>query len=342
MTPPCPRPPETLTGLLALSLTDAQNLIEQTARERKALIFDLGEVRIAGEHATGFKRVLLVAIAHGALANVSLEAPAQARCAPGWTATLATAGLLQIAAWAGAWSTLYGRGTKANGWHEAANSFEARVDDALDATRPCRNGAFTSTDELCDWIAWARTTLVPIVERAETKTLTEMAFKAPKSDTRAAPNTVAQTLRVAIDDGRTLLARTADGTARYEFRSGCWQQPDLSPRAPCAVGAAGAVIARSLAAPPDETLEPWHFAPAWRATLRAINYIRTGAWIEAFEAMHGTPCHPGAKRFASHKPEPNGMASWEDADGYARWLDDAEHTLLPIIRVAEADVLRKR
>ena len=184
--------------------------------------------------------------------------------------------------------------------------------------------------------------LRPPSKRAEADTLAEAPDGAEGAATPPAPRTIAEALGVAIDDGRTLLERNRTGTRRYRFESSLWHQKRRGPGDGCAVCAAGVIIARRLDTSDDEEAAPERFAPAWRAALRAIDRIRMHEWAEAFHLMHGAPRHRGAERFAARAPAPADGETWRDAATYTRWLDRAEHVLLPVIAVAEPDALEVR
>ena len=342
MTHPCPKPPETLAGVLALGLADAARLLEDTADAPERIILEDGCLKMPGTAPDERMRALRACLAHETLARVPLDAAPDARCAPAWTAALAAACDLQQARWASAWRQLRGWAIPAYAWRAPDETFADRLAHALEGAMLTPSVRFCTREGFSQWIDWARTTLAPALEHAEAKTLAQVTDHADMSAAAPAPRTIAGALRIAIDEGRRLVRREGAGAVRYRFDSSRWHGKRLSSDAPCAVCAAGAVIARRLDGSRDEDLTPGHFAPAWRASLHAIDEIRTNLWFGAFNLMHGVPKHPGARQFAERAPEPSGCEHWDDTEGYARWLDYAARTLVPIIEIAEADALQVR
>ena len=342
MTHTCPHPPDTLAGVLAIGLADAQCLLERATDAHNGIVFDGARVRLPGKTPVFVERRLRASLSLETLAHIPLDAPPSMRRAPEWTAALTAADELALHAWAGAWRALYGTSKRAARRREADEAFSHRVEEALRDAPPWAPLEGRGARGFSKWVAWARATLAPAVKRAEADTLAEAPDGAEGAATPPAPRTIAEALGVAIDDGRTLLERNRTGTSRYRFESSLWHQKRRGPGDGCAVCAAGVIIARRLDTSDDEEAAPERFAPAWRAALRAIDRIRMHEWAEAFHLMHGAPRHRGAERFAARAPAPADGETWRDAATYTRWLDRAEHVLLPVIAVAEPDALEVR
>ena len=193
-----------------------------------------------------------------------------------------------------------------------------------------------------------------------------------KRETPPAPRTLAAALKVAIADGRTLLDAPH---GQYVFKADRWHDGS-DPEAPCAICAAGAVMARTLGASPDEEVAPHRFDGDWGWALCTIDAMRRARWASAFAMMHlrertgvndedtsrlahmvawekdwkvvegdidwtfgealenAIEAAPGtlARRWS-------GAGTFNNADGYRRFLDLAGHHILPIVTRCERDTL---
>ena len=187
-----------------------------------------------------------------------------------------------------------------------------------------------------------------------------------------APRTLAAALDVAIRDGRALLEGPRE---RYIFDAHSWHDPTGAGE-PCAVCAAGAVMARSLRGRPTDDLNPGTFGDGWDASLRAIDDMRAARWANAFEAMRlrnretddgediddpgamdtlaehwqavGEECNcvfANAVGAALDSEDDDLAGAWDeasefrDADSYRRFLDLAENRILPIVARCERETL---
>ena len=92
------------------------------------------------------------------------------------------------------------------------------------------------------------------------------------------PSTMHGMLAVAIADARSL-----DRTL-YDPQHPHWHSHSRT--APCKVCLAGAVIARSLAAPIDRTFTPQCFKGDSTRKLEALDSMRVGKWIRAYRCFH--------------------------------------------------------
>ena len=343
MTDRCPHPPETLTGVLTLALDDAEHLVWRPEQSLDAPFFEGGPFASATGRTRWRDLWLGTAIARETLARVPLDAHPRTRRAPVWGAALTAASALQEGLWMKAWRAVHGAGTGPGAWRKTAGEFEQRVSGTVDqrifdeALYLCK-----TVGEFSDWVAWAKRKLKPAIERTERAVFEEGVGRRPAPDSPSAPATLADTLALAIADGRSLLKASADQAAPYQFQSDLWHHSVGDDGEACAVCAAGAVMVRQLDAGGEHDVRPESFGPAWCAALNAIEDLRIGDWVRAFNRMHGTPEHPGAVYFAEHTPERNETTSWGDPKGYARWLDMAEQVLFPAVRKAEDRALEVR
>ena len=100
---------------------------------------------------------------------------------------------------------------------------------------------------------------------------------------RRLPEGLGALLRVAVAD-----MDGCRGDPRYRLRMGAWHMPGRVggvEGAPCEVCLAGAVMARSLGADPEEWLAPAEWTEDTRARLRALDLMRLGRVGEAFDRI---------------------------------------------------------
>ena len=157
----------------------------------------------------------------------------------------------------------------------------------------------------------------------------------------AAPTTVSGAVRLAIADGRALLAR-----GDYQFESATWHSAGDG-RA-CAVCAAGAVMARQFDIE-GKTMQVFQFDDAWNRALRAINAVRGQCYVVAYAIMAPGAHECGdalafarAVRTALGPGKHNRAAQFTGAAEYTEFLDWLESAIAPAIEHAEAVVARHR
>lgn len=98
---------------------------------------------------------------------------------------------------------------------------------------------------------------------------------------------------------------------RYEIYMGNWHAPNGR----CRVCAAGAVMAKSLGAPPRDIWGPEDFDEDTERKLRAIDFFRTGAVWDALNWMGITP----PKALPDMSNNECGWASWASYDDRTNW-----------------------
>lgn len=102
----------------------------------------------------------------------------------------------------------------------------------------------------------------------------------PDLSTEVAPLTLPGTLyelgRLALDDLEQI-----EGDERYKIHMEHWHVPGVF----CQVCLAGAVIAKTLGAGPDELLGPYDYDEPIKSRLLAIHFLRSGKLNEALHAL---------------------------------------------------------
>ena len=221
--------------------------------------------------------------------------------------------------WGAAWVARYGAGVSGSARDEASWEFHNGVKVGLNArARP--TGALRTRAHARAWLDWASAQLHPVIIANETATLRELAGGAMHGASSPPPSTVADAPALGVEDGSALLRSHTGSNARYRFDASTWHAGGGD--GPCTVCAAGAILAARFDVPAGVAAEPRHFSPAWRAVLDAVDFARSMRWDSAFDAMHGTPGHPGAEDFArkvgeqvAHRHIPR---VWQARDVYAR------------------------
>ena len=267
----------------------------------------------------------------------------EARRAPEWRAVVACVEALRDALWWGAWVARYGAGTPDSARAEASWEFHSAMKSALSARRR-PTGAIRTRAHARAWLDWAGAELHGAVTDSETAQLRTLAQGPMHGAASAPPRTVADALALAVEDGAALLQSHRAGDARYRFDTSAWHTGNAS--GACAVCPASAIIAARLDIAAREAAEPRLFAPEWRAVLEAVDFARARRWDSAFDAMHGTPVHAGAQRFTQQVAGAVALrhipSVWHEHKGYAEWLEVAHSTLIPAVREAEGEALRRR
>ena len=133
-----------------------------------------------------------------------------------------------------------------------------------------------------------------------------------------APRTLAAALKIAVEDGEALLAASQ---GEYAFDASRWHAGAKAGK-PCAVGAAGAVMARRLRADPSTELDPSNFGRAWGWVLQSIDAMYAANWVDAFETMRRRN-HITTNDEHERAEPPDGCSEEEDADAEMYgWAED--------------------
>ena len=158
----------------------------------------------------------------------------------------------------------------------------------------------------------------------------------------SAPTTVSGAVRLAIIDGRALLA---EGD-RYTFHHGAWHNGSYA-HSMCAICAAGAVMARRFGVW-GKTVSPSDFGPAWERVLRCIDAVRETEFGRAWmEIASGDSASREADWFKEEvvtrlcNELDDTLGTFVNNDEYAEFLHDLETAVLPAIERAEAAVARR-
>ena len=107
-----------------------------------------------------------------------------------------------------------------------------------------------------------------------------------------APQTLAEALRMAVEDGWALLAMDPGA---YWFAAGVWHSARTE-AAPCTVCLAGTVLARRLGVDEDTNADPDHVATPWARALYALDALRATDWADAWVQLYATPRLLGRQR----------------------------------------------
>ena len=176
------------------------------------------------------------------------------------------------------------------------------------------------------------------------------------STSAVAPATIAGAVRIAVEDGRALLAAGSDA---YTFASDTWHIAAMQDL-PCVVCAAGAVMARRLAVARTSKSEPGDHPPQWECALQAIDSVRAMDWAGAWREMHlyrtseTALTDPDADRFsealdAALIAHGRGLrkrlverSCFATREEFAAYLDALEHGLLALLAHCEEDALKER
>ena len=128
------------------------------------------------------------------------------------------------------------------------------------------------------------------------------------------PTTLSGLLRAAVED-----AQAVGAMPWYRLDMGQWHLPDKSGRG-CSVCMAGAVMVQRLGARPADNVDPESYDAAARDGLVAIDYMRRGLFLDAWQTLHS---HAGpteeqeallneASDAVSWATRTNGRASWDE------------------------------
>ena len=339
-----PVAPPTLRTSLARAIADGRALLEQDGAVKANAFADHCPARtVPAPHPRQRARTIG---ASGAVMAVSLGVGADeyAHCeefAPAWAASLSAVKEMSTRCWSTAWSAYYG----CTGTADIPNpdvAFESRMEAALDA--PWENGfEFRSRAAYRVWLDHCENeVLEALATIEETLTADRRAARALKP-----PETLAETLKLALADARALARKVRTAHARYDFRSAEWHTGrDARLERQCTVCVAGCVIAGTLGCAPTDTVHPDRFGHRWARALRAIDALRTGHWGLAFDKMHGQrragrsefeeAMHTGACR------KGRGEAAFRGITEFEEWLERAETVLLPAVTANEAQALAAR
>ena len=272
------------------------------------------------------------------------ESTTPADFAPRWRGVLRAIDRANALDWANAWDALHGSAGTAR-MPNPRRSFANRVEAALE--RPPRDThRFVTKRSYEAWLRHIERDALARIAGIERDLVGEIAPARPPP----APETLAETVRLALTDGAALARDACNADARYTFYSGAWHGTAHDARGACVVCAAGSVMARTLQAPHDATLFPGCFAYAWTAVLEAVESVRIGDWRRAFTDMHGLR-HRATVAFATAMArtldDAGGATTPESGDfsnlaGYLAWLDHVRANVLPAVTTHEARALARR
>ena len=170
----------------------------------------------------------------------------------------------------------------------------------------------------------------------------EYARKIPtlKDDASPCPATIAGAVRLAVNDGRALLGNTA-----YAWDHATWHEVETDTT--CRVCAAGAVMAKNFDIA-ERNVDPETFGAAWARALNAIDAVRVENYAEAYWEMYprARPWREDREAFENDmhallEREENAYGDFRSKDRYAKFLDDLEGRVLPVIEQVEAAMPRR-
>ena len=139
------------------------------------------------------------------------------------------------------------------------------------------------------------------------------------------PNTLAGLLATAIGDARQLDRNT------YHPTSVRWHWP--SEQGQCHVCLAGSILARAFPSSPHRFLMPWMFSLDTDRKLYAINHVRCGRWLDAYEMLHALPTPRKIGRQLRSLPNPS-SPDYEGWNQFHAHLDSLE-SIIPRLREIE-------
>ncbi|MCY4587937.1 MAG: hypothetical protein OXB98_18030 [Bryobacterales bacterium] len=151
-------------------------------------------------------------------------------------------------------------------------------------------------------------------------------------DTPSLPDTLSETLSLAVADAR-VLSRT-DYHPHYRF----WHGYSSEQQHLCQVCLAGSIIARSLKVDPRTITSPAAFPPGTDHKLRAINACRTGEFFNAYCIFHNSlPSLESQKRLHS-LPSPSHFLfiGWQEFDKHLASLE----AIVPLLEEIELEALK--
>jgi len=142
---------------------------------------------------------------------------------------------------------------------------------------------------------------------------------------RAVRNSMSNLLETAISDARNLNPTT------YRPNSTSWHSADGDDH--CHVCLSGSVIAGTLQATPDLTLNPYSFTGETTRKLDALNFMRCGDWIMAFKRFykHWPSTFTHQRLLQLPKPSNTDFTGWHAFRAHLNSLE----SILPELRQIE-------
>ncbi len=151
-------------------------------------------------------------------------------------------------------------------------------------------------------------------------------------DTPSLPDTLSETLSLAISDARHL--SRSDYHPHYRF----WHGFSSNDAHQCQVCLAGSIIARSLNINPSTIASPDSFPPATAQKLRSLNACRIGEFLNAYSIFHyNLPSVESQKRLLS-LPCPSRILfiGWKEFDIHLTSLEK----IVPLLEEIELEALK--
>ena len=151
------------------------------------------------------------------------------------------------------------------------------------------------------------------------------------SSTTSLPDTLADTLSLALKDARSLDHST------YLPHCLCWHGFSTDHPGRCVICLAGSIISQSFNVHHHAVTTPGFYPVSIERKLRAVNLVRTGNYYEALTLFHTNPVaenlHP--RLAALPIPAKGSFIGWIEFEAH---LDSIEE-LLPVLRTIERDML---
>ena len=126
-------------------------------------------------------------------------------------------------------------------------------------------------------------------------------------------------------------------TGRYAVNSIAWHD-GISKK--CKICLAGAVMAQTLQAPHRESFAPIDYENELRIRLRAINYIRSGSYIHAYELLRFGRVVWGGKTKSSirrllAKVYVSDHRDFQSKEQCQKFIDDMKNKIIPDLQVLD-------